>query len=280
MYFRALMISGCVALSGCQSTEIIEQVQVAQAQQAQNVSQLQSVKMKLPSAAIVDITPQSQIFNYQGINSPVAVFELPADRGEFAITITSMIDKTAFVPRAVILDKNNREIERFEKSDFEYKKPRLSQGNRLVAETEFFPPVGLDTVYLVVYTDPADVTSSTDVIHPARLDAEARGNYFPEAKDIPIPNANTGKIEVSLDSVSIFSIGSNNTQTATPAVVGTSTTKAVESVQPETQAYYHNAIREAVATGNIPKALSLLDEAKALGIEGAQEVFVQAVNSK
>ncbi|MFA0521054.1 transcriptional regulator, partial [Vibrio sp. 10N.222.55.E8] len=44
--------------------------------------------------------------------------------------------------------------------------------------------------------------------------------------------------------------------------------------------YYHNAIKAAVEADNIPKALSLLDEAKALGIEGAQEVFVKAVNKK
>ncbi|CSC16930.1 maltose operon periplasmic protein [Vibrio cholerae] len=31
---------------------------------------------------------------------------------------------------------------------------------------------------------------------------------------------------------------------------------------------------------DLPKALSLLDEAKALGIEGAQEVFVKAVNAR
>ncbi len=49
-------------------------------------------------------------------------------------------------------------------------------------------------------------------------------------------------------------------------------------VQPETQSYYYKAIEQAVAAGDIPKALSLLDEAKALNIPGAQETFVRAVN--
>ena len=143
MYFRALMLSGCVALAGCQSTEVIEQVQVAQAQQVDALSELQSVKMKLPSSAIVDITSQSQVLKYQGIDSRVAVFELPADRGEFAIKITSLIEDTAFVPRAIIVDKNGKEIENYGKAEFEYTKPRLHLGNRLVAEKDFFPPVGL-----------------------------------------------------------------------------------------------------------------------------------------
>ncbi|MCZ8489202.1 MalM family protein [Vibrio lentus] len=30
---------------------------------------------------------------------------------------------------------------------------------------------------MIVYTDQADLGGFTDVIHPARLDAEGRGNY-------------------------------------------------------------------------------------------------------
>ncbi|MCC4816603.1 transcriptional regulator [Vibrio lentus] len=276
MYFRALMLSGCVALAGCQSAEVMEQVQVAQAEQVNSVSGLQFAKMKLPSSAIFDITTDSQVFNYQDINSRVAAIELPADRGEYSIKITSMIGDTAFVPRAVIYDKNGKELESYGKEDFEYQKPRLHLGNRLVTEHDFYPPTTAESVYLIVYTDQADLGGFTDVIHPARLDAEGRGNYMPEAKDIPVPNGNVGKIEVTIDRASFFSFGSSSSESnAKPAAA----TK-VETIQPETQTYYHNAIQAAVDADNIPKALSLLDEAKALGIDGAQEVFVKAVNKK
>ncbi|WP_439146424.1 MalM family protein [Vibrio sp.] len=276
MYFRALMLSGCVALAGCQSAEVMEQVQVAQAEQVNSVSGLQFAKMKLPSSTIFDITTNSQVFNYQDINSRVAAIELPADRGEYSIKITSMIGDTAFVPRAVIYDKNGKELESYGKDDFEYQKPRLHLGNRLVTEHDFYPPTTAESVYLIVYTDQADLGGFTDVIHPARLDAEGRGNYMPEAKDIPVPNGNVGKIEVTIDRASFFSIGSSSSESnAKPAAA----TK-IATIQPETQTYYHNAIQTAVTEDNIPKALSLLDEAKALGIEGAQEVFVKAVNKK
>ncbi|MDH5975644.1 MalM family protein [Vibrio splendidus] len=276
MYFKALMLSGCVALAGCQSAEVMDQVQVAQAEQVNSVSGLQFAKMKLPSSAIFDITTDSQVFNYQDINSRVAAIELPADRGEYSIKITSMIGDTAFVPRAVIYDKNGKELESYGKEDFEYQKPRLHLGNRLVTEHDFYPPTTAESVYLIVYTDQADLGGFTDVIHPARLDAEGRGNYMPEAKDIPVPNGNVGKIEVAIDRASFFSFGSSSSESnAKPAAA----TK-IDTIQPETQTYYHNAIQTAVSEDNIPKALSLLDEAKALGIEGAQEVFVKAVNKK
>ncbi|OEF01359.1 transcriptional regulator [Vibrio crassostreae 9ZC13] len=275
MYFKALMLSGCVALAGCQSAQVVEQVQVAQAEQVNSIAGLQFAPMKLPSSAIFDVTPDSQILNYQGINSPVVAIELPADRGEYSIKITSMIGDTAFVPNAVIYDKNGRELERYGKESFEYAKPRLHLGNRLVAENDFYPPTTAESVYLVIYTEQEDLGGFTDVIHPARLDAEGRGNYLPEVKDIPVPNANVGKIEVTIDRVGFFSFGSSSESNAKPAAAA-----KVETIQPETQTYYHNAIQAAVDADNIPKALSLLDEAKALGIEGAQEAFVRAVNAK
>ncbi|OBT22219.1 transcriptional regulator [Vibrio tasmaniensis] len=275
MYFKALMLSGCVALAGCQSAQVVEQVQVAQAEQVNSIAGLQFAAMKLPSSVIFDVTPESQHLNYQSINSPVVAVELPANRGEYSLTISSLIGDIAFVPRAVIYDKNGKELESYSQSDFEYKKPRMHLGNRLVAEKEFFPPRTEDSVFLVVYTDQKEIGGFTDVIHPARLDAEGRGNYLPEVKDIPIPNGNVGKIEVTIDRASFFSFGSSSSESnAKPA------TAKIDTIQPETQTYYHNAIQTAVTEDNIPKALSLLDEAKALGIEGAQEVFVKAVNKK
>ncbi|PML59913.1 MalM family protein [Vibrio lentus] len=275
MYFKALMLSGCVALAGCQSAQVVEQVQVAQAEQVNSIAGLQFAAMKLPSSVIFDVTPESQHLNYQSINSPVVAVELPANRGEYSLTISSLIGDTAFVPRAVIYDKNGKELESYSQSDFEYKKPRMHLGNRLVAEKEFFPPRTEDSVFLVVYTDQQEIGGFTDVIHPARLDAEGRGNYLPEVKDIPIPNGNVGKIEVTIDRASFFSFGSSSSESnAKPAAA------KIDTIQPETQTYYHNAIQTAVSEDNIPKALSLLDEAKALGIEGAQEVFVKAVNKK
>lgn len=277
MYLRALILSGCVALAGCQTAPTPEYVQSAQADKVSSLADLQTAAMKLPSSAVVDINANSQYLDFKEIDSHVAVFELPANRGEFSIEITSFISDTAFVPRAMIVDKTGKVLESYERDEFVYTKPRLNLGNRLVADKDFFPPLGLESVYLIVYTDKSELGGFTDVIHPARLDAEGRGNYLPEVKDIKIPNAETGRIEVSIDRVSLFSIG---TSTAENAPLKPSQAPKVEIVQPETQTYYHNAIRSAVKSDNLDKALSLLDEAKALNVEGAQEVFIKAVNAK
>ncbi|GLT18296.1 maltose operon protein [Vibrio zhanjiangensis] len=276
MYFRILVLGSCMALFGCQSSEVVEQKSSGNIQQATLLSELQSVQMSLPSAKSVNITPQSQALKYRDIDSPVALFELPANRGEFSIDITSEIGETAFVPSALIIDKNGRELERYGQDKFVYKPPRFGAGNRLSADVDFFPPRDSESVYLLVYTDKAELDKHTMVTHPARLYAEGRGNYLPEVKDIAIPNSAYGKISVSIDRVGFLkplgTASSSSASSSQPLMA-----KSVEVVQPETQQYYHQAIAAAVAEDDLNKAIHLLEEAKALNVQGAQQVFVDAV---
>ncbi|WP_260260732.1 MalM family protein [Vibrio intestinalis] len=284
MILRTMILSGCVLLSGCQLTQPAEQhTQVIQTNKAVAYDQLQHLAVTLPGSAIVDINDNSQYLSYAGIDSPVAVFEIPANRGEYNLTVTSLIEETAFVPRAVIIDKAGNLVAKYDQEEFKYTKPRLADGNRLVLDTDFFPPAGNDSMYLIVYTDQSELGGYTGVIHPAQLDAEARGNHFP-MDPVMIPNALTGKIEVELGRASFFRFGSepSTSQTSPVANLPKETVSQVEikTVVPETQTYYHNAIKSAVESNNLDKALSLLDEAKALNIEGAQEIFIKAVNAK
>ncbi len=276
MYLRALLLGGCIALTGCQTASVVEQNQTASSQ-ATSIAQLSATQVKLPSVTKVSITPTTQYLSNSHVQSPVALFGIPADRGRMSLIITSEIGDSVFYPHVMITDGQGNVIEQYSDEVFEYKKPRLNLGNRLVADIDFYPPSGYKTLYVLVYTSQQDLANTTDVIHPARLDAEARGNYMPEMKDIPIPHSLTGTIELNVAGPGFFA-----GLTSAPAEQSTSSDQAQSAikVQPDTQSYYFNAIEQAVAANNLPKALSLLDEAKALGVEGAQEVFIKAVNSK
>lgn len=70
----------------------------------------------------------------QVIASPVALFEIPADRGQMTLTITSEISDSVFYPHVMIVDAQGQVVESYEEVTFEYRKPRLHLGNRLVAE--------------------------------------------------------------------------------------------------------------------------------------------------
>lgn len=277
MYLRALLLGGCIALTGCQSATVVEQPQSTSAQAFSVISQLQATKVKFPSTTKISITPSTQYLRNEQISSPVAVFEIPANRGQMSLTITSEIKDSVFFPHVMITDQQGKVLESYDDSVFEYRKPRLNLGNRLVADLEFYPPQGYQNLYVVVYTKESDLKDVTYVAHPGRIDAEARGNYMPELKDIAVPHSLTGTLELDVAGPGLLGF----TRVESPAnATSSDQAKAQIVVQPDTQAYYFSTIEKAVEANDIPKALSLLDEAKALGIEGAQEVFVKAVNRK
>ncbi|MGC9458394.1 MalM family protein, partial [Vibrio genomosp. F10 str. 9ZD137] len=56
--------------------------------------------------------------------------------------------------------------------------------------------------------------------------------------------------------------------------------KSTDTLNPDQQSFYIDSIERAVNAGMLDKALALLEEAKALNVEGAQEAFIKAVNSK
>ncbi|WP_070964031.1 MalM family protein [Vibrio sonorensis] len=272
---RILLVCGCLALFGCQTSSVVEHIQVAENQKITSISDLKAVPMKLPSSATMEITPTNQVLASNNIHSPVGVFKLPANRGEFSVKVTSFIEDFAFVPKVTIFDASGQVIESYDSDQFTYVKPRFHLGNRLVMETDFFPPTNLEEVYLIVYADKNKLGGFTDVIHPARLEAEGRGNYLPEVEDISIPNGNSGKIEVSIDRVSVFNIGLGHASNEKSEY-----DVQIKEPQPETRSYYYAAIESAVQNDQLNKALSLLDEAKALNIEGVQQVFIKAVNNR
>ncbi|ENS5605564.1 transcriptional regulator [Vibrio mimicus] len=277
MVLRALLLGGCIALAGCQSTTVIEQAQPNAGQEVQQIGQLQATKVKLPSTTKVALTAETQYLRNSQISSPVALFEIPADRGQMTLTITSEIGDSVFYPHVMIVDAQGQVVESYEDVVFEYRKPRLHLGNRLVAELDFYPPQGYKSLFVLVYTQQQDLQEVTYVAHPARIDAEARGNYLPEVKDIPLPHTLTGTIELDVSGPSFLSFVRSEDR---PTATSTDAAKTQLQVQPDTQTYYFSSIERAVAANDLPKALSLLDEAKALGIEGAQEVFIKAVNAR
>jgi maltose operon protein len=57
-------------------------------------------------------------------------------------------------------------------------------------------------------------------------------------------------------------------------------TKPSEPVLNDTEAYFNNAIKQAVKRGDVDKALKLLDEAERLGSTTARSTFISSVKGK
>ncbi|GAD90785.1 hypothetical protein VHA01S_056_00020 [Vibrio halioticoli NBRC 102217] len=268
MKFRALFLSCCVALAGCATQETLHQVGAEPV--VTSVASLNKSPFKLDTQALVTIDKNTQVLNNKLIDSPVVAFDLPSNRGPLDISVTSnMTDEAFFSPQIMIVDNKGNVIEKYDSSAFEYRRPRLAWGDRLVAELRFTPPVDQKTVTMLIYTTKDELAKTTDRIHPARAMAEGKGNYLPEVKDIPTPHVNSGKLLVEVTGVNAGLDADNDAKKHQHELDAT--------VEKSTQDYYHNAIRKAVDEDNMPKALALLEEAKDLQIQGAQQAYIDAL---
>ncbi|MGR5266631.1 MalM family protein [Vibrio astriarenae] len=272
MQIKTLILSGVLGLAvvGCESTTVVEQVSQTNVA-ASSYAELNSTSVKLRSSTSVAINERSQLLKTKDVNSYVAVFDVPADRGEVEFKVTSFITNSVFVPTVLVVDQDGDVIDRIESSEFRYEKPQLLLGNRLVSDFSVFPPRSAETLRVVIFTQEETLNDKTEVIHPARLDAEARGNYIGGIDNPLIPHARTGLVSIDVEGTGYYASVPEETKT---------TDYVPADVKEETTNYYVRSITEAVEAENIPKALALLEEAKSLNIEGAQEAFVKAVNSK
>ena len=68
-----------------------------------------------------------------------------------------------------------------------------------------------------------------------------------------------------------------------PVTVGNTAAPAPQKSEPmlnDTESYFNQAIKEAVAKGDVDKALKLLDEAERLGSKSARSTFISSVKGK
>ncbi len=185
---KSFITWGCIALAGCQSTAVVEQEKPNTGQEVRQIGHCKATRVKLPSTPKVPLTKETKNLRIQVIASPFALFGTPADRGQMPLTITSEISDSVFYPHVMIVDAQGQAVNPYEEVTFEYRKPRLHLGNRLLAELVFYPPQVYKSFFVLVSTKRKDLQGVTYVAHPARMDAEPRGNYLPEVKDIPVPH--------------------------------------------------------------------------------------------
>lgn len=235
------------------------------------------------------IDETSPVWNFQTGKSFFNAFEFSPRSGKVKVTLSSkMLKKQVFAPTVQLLDKDYQVARTIPLADFKVHFSDMFNANRYTYEFEVDAQA---LPYMVVYTDSSLIGDTITVPHPARVRADESGEPRPIVTDPKFTYSYTGELHLEVETLSLGSRTTASSSTvkqasttavAAGAVVANSSDKssAPAEIQPETQQYYYTAIEKAVADGNIPKALSLLDEAKALNVEGAQEVFVKAINAK
>ena len=246
-----------------------------------------------------------QRLDVAGITGPVAAYSVPANIGELTLTLSSEVNKqtSVFAPNVLILDQNMTPSAFFPSSYFTYQEPGVMSADRLEGVMRLTPALGQQKLYVLVFTTDKDLQQSTTLLDPAKAYAKGVGNAVPDIPDPIARHTTDGLLKLKVKTSSSSSVlvgplfGSSGPgpvtvgNTAAPAVAYAAPAAAVAAPAPQpvkksepmlndTESYFNQAIKDAVAKGDVDKALKLLDEAERLGSKSARSTFISSVKGK
>lgn len=229
--------------------------------------------LELPADHRFAIDAASPVLDMQDIKGPVAAFRVPVDGRTLAIEATSYVGKKSVLPpRVVILDERLALLGASSPDALEYRSRRLLEPDRLTSKVEVTPPAGDKHVHLLVHSRAEDLAGTTTVRHPAKSYADARQQAAPNIPDLVVQHAPYGTLRITVRGMGPMPMVE---AAATPARTHAEETE--RKVLPQTRDYFTTAIREAVRSTDLERALALLEEAERLGVPGARETFIEAV---
>ncbi len=249
-----------------------------------------------PVTQDITLGSTSQEINQGEISGAVAAFALPADRGSLEVTLASIATgKSVYAPNVLVLDEQMRPAAFFPSDYFTYQKPGIVSSDRLEGTLKLTPALGQKQIYLLVYTTRQDLTTTTQMVNPAKAFAAGVGNAVPDIPDPIARHTRTGTLSLKVTAeqktgnvmIGQFfpSSASSASPASSPVVVGNTQAAAAPAAAAkpdapmlnDSESYYNNAIKKAVAAGDVDKALKLLDEAERLGSKTARKTFIDSV---
>lgn len=271
---------GFLVLLGCSSTTPVStEVQNQKLYKISDVELVNWNEVKLPSTFNFNFTPNSQVLDTTNIDSPIGGFSFAYVGKPIKLEISGIVkDLSVFVPNLSIYDQKFQLIHSYSSEVFDYDRNDFIEGQALHGEVTLNLPANIQKVYAVIYTTPSDLEVTTTLIHPAKAFAIAKRVDVPNIDDLVATHSKYGEVSVSISEVMPHDSFELTSQTAGKQELSFKGESL--GVMSATRSYYYQTIKEAVEEENLPKALSLLDEAKALEIEGVQKVFIDTVNSR
>ena len=246
-----------------------------------------------------------QRLDVAGITGPVAAYSVPANIGELTLTLSSEVNKqtSVFAPNVLILDQNMTPSAFFPSSYFTYQEPGVMSADRLEGVMRLTPALGQQKLYVLVFTTDKDLQQTTTLLDPAKAYAKGVGNAIPDIPDPIARHTTDGLLKLKVKTSSSSSVlvgplfGSSGPgpvtvgNPAAPAVTYAAPAAAVAAPAPQpvkksepmlndTESYFNQGIKDAVAKGDVDKALKLLDEAERLGSKSARSTFISSVKGK
>lgn len=271
-----------------------------------SINELQYQPLAAEQKRVVAIDGSSPAFNFPEGKSYYAAFKLPTNSGDLKITVAGLIDKTLFNPTVLLLDSQFKPTRTIGADIITYKPARMLDGDRVegvfTIDRSYVGNPNNET-YMVIYTTQATLSQTTQAMSPSKMMAKSLSVQDYGAKDPLIPHSAWGVVKIDVEDMSASALGDNfykpvyqeaidaNTPivdatpnklvvpvaTAATSVAGATVAKPAPAMLSETEAFYQSQIEKAVKTGDIDKAMKLVNEAERAGSTKAKSVFIDAV---
>ena len=179
-----------------------------------------------------------------------------------------MEKETVFAPRIIALDEQLRVVRTTDQSNFKYRAADAFHKSSYHLELDL---EASKTPYFIIYSPDAYRAGQIQVPHPARVRAEELGEPRPMVTDPVYQHGPFGRLELDLETLTLRPYQAKPAkQPATlapnvaPAPSAARQSEPPETVAPagmlkETEQFYNQLIREAVAKNDIRRALQLAD---------------------
>ncbi|MDR9826899.1 MalM family protein [Vibrio sp. FNV 38] len=217
---------------------------------ATSLGELQALPVVKKENAVIHIESNSQRLSAYGIDSRVAVYQLPTNNSVFKLTIRSYYDAKVFAPSALVVNSEGMILAEIPNSDFEYKPAGLLQTFRQEAEQRINVTEPNVPVYVIVYTTDLDKRGKSSIW--VRQES-ASGTQKQEVK---IKHTETGRVALEFDAF-------NQSDTVIISEDNGLELKTIDYSTTRVETLFDD-LRAKIQSGDTTSALRLVDEIQKL----------------
>ncbi|MBY4677223.1 MalM family protein [Marinobacterium arenosum] len=238
----------------------------------------------------------SPVYAFEDGRSFFAAFQLPDAGSNTRIELRSLVEKGAlFQPSVLLLDSRFRPVRAFDSAAFPYQPAQMLTPDSLYGEISLrqsYAGHPDNERYLIIYSSREQQQGETQLLHPAKAYAKAKGNEPPNVPDPIARHSAGGRLQLKVVAGRTQSLG----ETLLKPLIGDAPAPAVaapvantpaalseeptEPALPETEAYYRAAIDRALQANDLDRALRLAEEARRVGATQVRDYLLQKLQVK
>lgn len=256
-----------------------------------DVGSLPTTAVSADQSLTLRFGPDTPVHVFAEGKAPFHVLELPKGQGPLRVSLASLVGRDAngqpyvFAPEVLLLDAQGRVQRRFDWSAFQYQTPQGFWGNRLTLGFSVSPGRNADRV--VITTGDEALKATTELLHPARLQARARHLAVPPVANPIAAHRAIGEVRVMLRPLGettgvlapLFVDESENEVITAPSqeahqMPTATATRGLEGLD------FHRLIQAALAAGDIALAMELAERAEETGQAGTRDWLAEQLKRR